>query len=266
MLFDRRTLLARSLTGAGLMTASGLFGGGLTAPPALAQTAPLETLVFLSKRLDASAAEFRSWYIEHHAPDFLSFARPYLKRYTQDFVEKSHMGEVDFDCISEFEYRSPESMAALLRVLDTPEAKQTLAAHPRPGSKPGPNEAHDGPRRFGIEERLLSGPPRGYDRPGTLKQAILLRRKGTPAAAVFDRAVGEFGATIARRLGPAADRLALDLALGEEGRPPPLFDAVIQVWPKNGANLTDAAAGAPDAVTVANIVDLLSYESDLGSP
>ena len=262
MICDRRNVLKRSMMGLGGMASLALLGGGLSAGAA---GAPLETLVFLSKRLDASTAEFRAWYIEHHAPDFLSFARPYLKRYTQDFVERSQMGPVDFDCISQFEYRSLDSQAALLRVLETPEPKQTLATHPRPGSKPGPNEAHDGPRRFGIDERLLSGPPRGYDRPGTFKQAVLLRRKGSATPEAFALAVGGFGVAVARKIGAAAERMVLDVALPEEGRPSPLFDAVIQVWPGKGVDLANAFAGAPEPITIANIVDLLSYESDLSA-
>ena len=124
--------------------------------------ATLATLVFISKRLDASTADYRKWYIEHHAPDFLSFAKPYLTRYTQDFVEKGAMGEVDFDCISEFNYRSRESLDALLKLTASPEATRTLASHPKVGSQPGPHEDHGGPRTFSVDERLLAGLPRGY--------------------------------------------------------------------------------------------------------
>ena len=107
---SRRTVLLGSAAGLAAL------GTGLFAVPADAQRAALSTLVFISKRLDASTADYRKWYIEHHAPDFLSYARPYLSRYTQDFVEKAHMGDVDFDCISEFQYSSLEALDALQKI------------------------------------------------------------------------------------------------------------------------------------------------------
>jgi hypothetical protein len=219
-------------------------------------------MVFISKRLDATTAEYRNWYIQHHAPDFLSFARPYLVRYTQDFVDKARMGAADFDCITEFRYRSREALAELMRVLDTPEAKATLASHPRPGSKPGPHEDHGGSRTFSTDERLLAGPARVYDRPGTRKQAVLLRRKGTASPAGFADAAAKFGSTIAA--GPTA-RVALDLAVPEVGRPTPLYDAVIQIWPRKGADPAASLGAPPDGIEIADIVDLLSYESQLGA-
>jgi hypothetical protein len=240
----------------------GVLGSGLLAMPAGAQRATLATLVFISKRLDASTADYRKWYIEHHAPDFLSFAKPYLTRYTQDFVEKAAMGDVDFDCISEFQYRSRESLDALLKLNAAPEAMRILAAHPKIGSQPGPHEDHGGPRTFSIDERLLAGSPRGYDPPGTRKQAVLLRRKDGATPEAFAAAAQHFGSAIARR---GADRAVLDLAAAEADRPAPLFDAVIMIWPAKGMDRVKSFDNAPGEIAVANIVDLLSYESDLGA-
>ena len=96
-MINRRTLLQSTVAGAGLLALG---------RAARAQTATQTSMVFISKRLDASTADYRKWYIEHHAPDFMTYAKPYIYRYTQDFVDKGHMGEVDFDCITEFGYRS----------------------------------------------------------------------------------------------------------------------------------------------------------------
>jgi hypothetical protein len=244
------------------MAGLGLAGSGLFAVPATAQRATLSTLVFISKRLDASTADYRKWYIEHHAPDFLSFAKPYLTRYTQDFVEKAQMGDVDFDCISEFQYHSRESQDALLKLTASPEALRILAAHPKIGSQPGPHEDHGGPRTFSVDERLLAGPPRGYDPPGTRKQAVLLRRKESTTPEAFAGAARHFGAAVAHT---GATRVVLDLAVPEADRPAPLFDAVIQVWPAKGSDGVRATDAAPAEIEVANIIDLLSYESDLGA-
>jgi hypothetical protein len=256
MLHGRRTMIG------GAMAGLTLVGSGLFAVPAGAQRATLATLVFISKRLDASTEDYRKWYIEHHAPDFLSFAKPYLTRYTQDFVEKGAMGEVDFDCISEFNYRSRESLDALLKLTASPEAMRILASHPKVGSQPGPHEDHGGSRTFSVDERLLAGPPRAYDPPGTRKQAVLLRRKGSATPDAFAAATQRFGSAIARN---GATRVVLDLAVPEADRPAPLFDAVIQVWPAKGSDGVKATDSAPAEIEVANIVDLLSYESDLGA-
>jgi hypothetical protein len=253
MLRSRRVVLR------GLGTV-GLLGSGLLPTPAKAQRATLATLVFISKRLDASTADYRKWYIEHHAPDFLSYARPYLSRYTQDFVEKAYNGDVDFDCISEFQYPSLEALDALQKLNATPEAQRILAAHPKIGSKPGPHEDHGGPRTFSVDERLLSGPPRAYDPPGTRKQAILIRRRGKATQDAFAAAAMHFGSAIAKR---HADRAVLDLAVAEPDRPAPMFDGVIQIWPK-GTGAAGGSGDAPGEIEVVNTLDLLSYESDLG--
>lgn len=250
---SRRTILKGSAAGLAAL------GTGLLSRPARAQHATLSTLVFISKRLDASTADYRKWYIEHHAPDFLSFARPYLARYTQDFVEKAHKGDVDFDCISQFQYLSAEARETLQRLVTEPEAKRILAAHPKVGSKPGPHEDHGGARTFSVDERVLAGPARAYDPPATRKQAILIRRKPGATPDAFAAGLMLFGFPIARH----ADRVVLDMAVAEADRPTPLFDAVVQIWPK-GQGLMDIPGDMPEVIEVVNVLDLLSYESDLG--
>ncbi|HEX4506903.1 MAG TPA: hypothetical protein VH722_14325 [Alphaproteobacteria bacterium] len=251
MQYSRRTVLK------GLGTLS-VLGGGVSGGPAQAQHATLSTLVFISKRLDASTADYRKWYIEHHAPDFLSFGRPYLTRYTQDFVEKAHMGDVDFDCISEFQYRSPEARETLQRLVTEAEAQRILAAHPKIGAQPGPHEDHGGPRTFSVDERLVAGPKRAYDPPGTRKQAVLIRRKPGATEDAFAAALILFGFPVAQH----ADRVVLDHAVAEPDRPAPLFDAVMQVWPK-GPGRVDIPGDPPAGIEIVNSLDLLSYESDL---
>jgi hypothetical protein len=225
----------------------------------VAKAATLTTLVFISKRLDAPTTEYRRWYIEHHAPDFLTFGRPYLRRYNQHYVDRAHKGAVDFDVISEFEYRDAQSRDALLKTVMTPEARAMLARVPKIGVQPGPNEAHDGPRAFAVDAELLSGPPRGYDRPATAKQALLLRRSNGASLTEFAEDARRFGS------GMEAGRVVLDLALPEAGRPAPLFDGVMLVWPARNGVLPSGFGEPPGAVEVANILDILSYETDLGT-
>ncbi len=238
---------------------------GLGAERAMAQTATLSSMVFISKRLDASTPDYRDWYIQHHAPDFLSFARPYLTRYAQDFVDRSRMGGADFDCITEFGYRSREALMQLLKILETPAAKAKLASHPRPGSKPGPHEDHGGSRTFSTDEMLIFGRRRGYDLPGTRKQALLLRRKGDPSPGAFTGAAARFAAAGAAKAQDAAIRVSLDLAVPEPGRPAPLFDAVMLIWPKNDADPASLFPPPPDEMEVADIVDLVCYETVLAA-
>ena len=232
---------------------------------AMAQTATLSSMVLISKRLDVSTQQFRDWYIQHHAPDFLSFARPYLIRYGQDFVEKSRTGVADFDCITEFGYRNHEALMQLMKILERPEAKAKLASHPRPGSKPGPHEDHGGNRTFSTDEMLIAGRRRGYDLAGTRKQAVLLKRKGDPSPGAFIGATARFAAAGAAKAQDAALRVVLDLAVPEAGRPAPLFDAVMMIWPKDNADPASLFPSPPDEMEVADIVDLICYETVLSA-
>ena len=259
MTTSRRTMLRNSVTGLGALTA---LGGGVFTTPAQAQQATLTTIVFLSKRLDASTADYRKWYNEHHAPDFLSFGRPYLRRYAQHFVEKAYMGDVDFDCISEFQYRSPASRDALLKLTASPEGKKILASHPQIGSQPGPHEDHTGSRTFSVDERRLVGPARGYDDPATRSQAILVGRKADASPEAFAAAAKRFGAAIAAK---GAKRVIFDLAEPETGRPASLYDGVFQIWPAKGVERIESFGDAPGEIEIANVIDLISYEAKLNA-
>lgn len=255
-MINRRSLL-QTAAGAVLGTVPGIR-------PTAAQTATLMAMVYLSRRLDATHMEFRNWYIEHHSPDFMSFAKPYLTRYTQDFVEKGHMGGVDFDCITEFGYRSQELREQLVHLVEQPEPKRILDSHPRPGKKPGPNEAHDGPRRYSIDEQLISGAARGFDKPGTFKQAAMLRLKGNQNRDTFNASVRKFAMGVSAATKGAVERVMVDLAVPEPATQKFLFDAVVQLWPKNKADLSKAFANPPADIEVVNILDLVAYEADTG--
>ena len=259
-MINRRRILQATIAGAGLLT----VGTGLFRRPALAQSATLMSMVFISKRLDASTADYRKWYIDHHAPDFMLYAKKYVSRYTQDFVEKGHMGAVDFDCISEFGYRSHELREGLFKAVEEPENQKILARHPRIGVKPGPNEAHDGPRRFSIDEQLVAGTPRGFDKPGAFKQAAMLRIKGGASRDAFNAAARKYALSVAGSVKGTSERVMIDLAVPEPGAMTPLYDAVIQVWPKGKADHAKAFTAAPAEVELVNVLDLLAYESDTG--
>lgn len=264
MLHDRRALLRASLIGAGSLLAKPMSAQTYSAPDADVPNATLRTLVFQSKRLDASAEEFRRWYVERHGPSYLSVTRPYLDRYARLFVEKAWREPVDFDCITELGFRSRDALFGSLKALDTPEGRAALARNPRPGSVPGPNEARDGPRRFSVEEMLLSGPPRGYDPPGTRLQAVLLRRAADDSQQpAFAQAATAFGAQVARRHQAAISRMTLSLAVREPRRAPPHVDAVLLIWRAGTAGLEQAFDAPPPEAGVFNLLDLTLYEPDL---
>jgi hypothetical protein len=223
------------------------------------------TMVFQSKRLDASTADYRKWYIEQHGPDYLSIAAPYLERYSRLFVEKSYMGPVDFDCVSEIALPSREAQAKNLAALDSPKGREAIARHPKVGTKPGPNEMHGGAHRFSIDERLLAGPPRGYDDQGSHKQLVLMRRKGNPSPEAFLHALERYGSRVARDAHEAVYRLVLAMAVPEPTRAAPLYDAVYLIWPNKTASLDKAIASPPSEVEVVNIIDVVAYEPDLGA-
>jgi hypothetical protein len=267
MEFDRRAMLRQSLAGVGLLSATNAAAQtqNWSAPDADVPGATLKSLVFQSKRLDASTADYRKWYIEGHGPDYLSFAAPYLERYARMFVEKTYMGPVDFDCVSELALPSREAGAAELKLLDSPQGRAALARHPKIGNIPGPNEAHSGAHRFSVDERLLSGPPRGYDPQGLRKQLVLARRTGDVGQEAFLHAVTKYGSDIARNRKDRLGRLVVDIAVAEPKRAAPMYDAVFLIWPDKDASLATAFAMPPRDVEIVNIVDVVTYEPDLGA-
>lgn len=272
VLHDRRALLRASLIGAGTLLARPMSAQTYSAPDADVPNATLRTLVFQSKRLDATAEEFRRWYVERHGPSYLSVTRPFLDRYARLFVEKAWGEPVDFDCIAELGFRSRDALFASLKALDTPEGRAALARNPRPGSVPGPNEARDGPRRFSVEESLLSGPPRSYDPPGTRVQAALLRRVADELQReAFARAVTAYGAQLARRHQAAIARMTLSLSVREPRRAPPHVDALFLIWPGDPAGPGTLELPAlfdrpPPEAGVFSLLDLALYEPDLRTP
>ena len=255
MTIDRRTFLQHAATVAVTMA---------TGAPALAQMATLASVAYLSRRLDVTHEAYREWYITHHAVDFMSFAKPHMSRYSQDFVERAHMGDVDFDVISQFGWRSADHRATTLKFMGTPEGKAVMALHPNIGSKPGPNEDHSGSRTYAIEERLVAGPARRYDKPATTKQAALLRRKGDVTPEAFSRAVNNYAGNVFKKANGDAARVTINFAVPEAGRPAPFHDAIVMVWPKTGINLAGAMKDAEPGIEIANILDLMGYDADLG--
>jgi len=275
MNYDRRTMLRQSLAGSALLLASA--AKAQSQPPSKEPTTnwggpdadvphlTLRSMVFQSKRLDATTAQYRKWYIEEHGPDYVAVAGPYLERYSRMFVEKAHMEPVDFDCVSELALRSREAGEQNMKALDSPEWKASVAKHPKPGTKPGPNEAHNGKHRFSVDERLLSGQPRGYDPQGLRKQIVLTRRAADLDAEAYLHALWKYGSDIARDRKDEVQRLVLNMAVPDPKREAPMYDAVYLIWPNKDANLAPAFDQPPKGVQIVNVVDVVTYEPDLGA-
>lgn len=243
-------------------TALTVGAAALRAFPASAQMATLDSVGYLSRRLDITHAAFRDWYIKHHAVDFLSFAKPHMLRYTQDYVERVHMGDGSFDVISHFGWRSAEDRAKVLKFMGTPEGKAVMALHPRLGTKPGPHEDHSGSRTYSITERLVAGPARVYDPSGTPKQVAMVRRTDTMPES-FVRAVSNYAGNIFNKAKGAAERVTINFAVPEPGRPAPFHDAQVMVWPRNGTNLASVMQSPTDGIEIASVISLVSYDTDL---
>lgn len=273
MKYDRREMLRQSLAGTALLlastaaaqTPSSVPTQNWGAPDADVPSSTLRSLVFQSKRLDATTAQYRKWYIEEHGPDYIAVAGRYLERYSRMFVEKAHMGPVDFDCVSELALRSREAGAENVKALNSPEWKAAVVRHPKPGNQPGPNEAHNGKHRFSVDERLLSGQPRGYDPQGLRKQVVLTRRTLDVDHEAYLHALWKCGSDIARDRKDAVSRLVLDMAVPDPKREAPMYDAVYLIWPVKDADLAAAFAMPPKGVEIVNIVDVVTYEPDLGA-
>lgn len=274
MNYGRRSVLRQTLAGTALLLGSRALAQtppsnqptrNWSAPDADVPRLSLRSLVFQSKRLDATTAQYRKWYIEEHGPDYVAVAGPYLERYSRMFVEKAHMGPVDFDCVSELALRSREAGAQNMKALDSPEWKASLVRHPKPGNQPGPNEAHNGKHRFSVDERLLSGQPRGYDPQGLRKQVVLTRRMPDVDQEAFLHTLWKFGSDLARDRKDAVARLVLDMAVPDPKREAPIYDAVYLIWPAGDADLASAFATSPKGAEIVNIVDVVTYEPDLGA-
>ena len=57
-------------------------------------------------------------------------------------------------------------------------------------------------------------------------------------------------------------RVVADFSVPEPGAMTPLYDAVVQIWPKNKADLSKVfTVGLPPEAELSNIIDIVAYES-----
>ncbi len=219
--------------------------GGRNYAQIIEKAGSLLLLTFITKLPEQSSAEFFAWYEEHHAPDFLSFATPHMARYGRNFVVGS-LREPGFDVITEFVYKSAADQAAVMKLLTEP-ASDVLRWGPRGASKSV---------SVSVAETLVAGPARGRDKVPTAKKAILLT---ATSADGFAAAAKTYAASVAKQLGSDARRVVLDAAVPDKAGPP-LFDAVIMIWPVAGTLDVQFTAPAGAPFTIANVLDLATYD------
>lgn len=230
------------------------LSAALVATPLLGHAAPGGPILqasFINKLPDYTTQSFRDWYEMRHAPDFLSFARPHLMRYARNFVTGSRQPNPGIDVISEFGFRSAQAQAEVLRLMNTP-AAAALKAPPR---------AIDKSLAVALDERVVFGPPRGYDPPGTRKLAVLLRRQNDLPVDLVGAHAGALAGAIAKRMGKDAARIVVDVAQPNQPAPP-AYDGMITVWPAGPAMVPDGIAAPPD-LEIVNVLELECFETDL---
>lgn len=226
--------------------------GGRNYSRIIEKAASLTLLTFITRLPEQQPAEFFTWYEERHAPDFLAFAAPYLARYCRNFVVGAR-SDPGFDVITEFAYWSEADQAKVMKLLSEP-ASDALRRGPRGASKSV---------SVSVDESVIAGPARGHDKVPTAKKAVLLQRPPGVTSAAFAAAARDYAAALASSLGGDAVRIVLDLAR-PDGAGAPLHDAMVVIWPKAGTLEAAFAAATAAPITVANVLDLATYDAPLG--
>jgi uncharacterized protein (TIGR02118 family) len=187
-------------------------------------------------------AEFQRHYEEFHAPLFYSFGKVGVGRYVRNHIVHAIGGDPPFDTISEF-WNYPDKRAELIATLRAPEAKALE------------EDVHtflaERGNVFAVDEEVISGPPRGFEPGPVAKRMILLTRADGVSVEAFTTAVREY----AKAVGTGASRVALTLWQLE---PAPPMDAMVTIWPAEGAVLPDAITKLPD-VEIQYALDVESY-------
>ena len=211
--------------------------------PDSAASGPEMTLgIVLAPRSDHyTRASFQAHYEAFHAPLFYSFAKPAIGRYARNHIVRAIGTDPHFDTISEFGI-FPDKRGELSRILHSPEARALE------------EDVHtflaERGNSFTVSERLIAGPPR-YFEPGPVAKRAILLRTNHPDDADFD----DYAKTVAARLGNAALRVTLSVWNRE---PPPPMDAMLMIWPAEGASLPDPIE-PPTPITIAHTLDLDGY-------
>lgn len=190
------------------------------------------------RRPDMTRAQFRSYYEDSHVPLALANIGLFgFYKYVRNHVIAAPV-DPGFDCLTEFYFPDAARARQAAELLKTP-AGQLFAE-----DKPRFIDMRDHPS-FGVEERILAGPPRTLDPLGIHKQVLVL--KAAPGASpeeLVTRAT-DYGQAFARSNGTAIHRLSMDIALRGPGFDPP-YDVLLTMWPQSGAKAQLDWANAAD--------------------
>lgn len=186
-----------------------------------------------------------AWYEGVHAPDFWTFALPYMARYARNWVRGVEAGEAPaFVVLTEIQFRDEAAKEGLRGVMNSSAANH-LFEHM------AERAAFMGERFRPAGSALLPAATRTFGRAGRgagPRKLLLLRRAGESAA--FERAVLEVATGVAR----AAPGAAVSVDLIGESAPILSADAIVYV---EGV----ADVRPPPAAGAATFVSLLTAET-----
>ncbi len=178
-----------------------------------------------------SGPDEKVWYEGVHAPDFVSFAAPYMARYARNWVEDVHAGGApSFKVITEIQYKSEAAKAKVRDLMNSPAADALFehgaarAAEVRAKVAPPPRTSSPAnmvpvePRRFAARGLAGAGSP-------VRRRIMLLSRTKDAGLDDFEAAVTAMGREIAS-LAPGID-VSLDFCR-PSGRAGPA-DALVYV-------------------------------------
>lgn len=220
-------------------TASAFLAGGLTLLPALASAQPDPKILqsnpmfpeHYMKVLGFFDETDVDWYEKTHAPDFLSFAAPYMARHARNWIQSVEFGEapVGYNVITELRFKDEAAKVEVRRLMFSAPGLPLLtrtAQHDRErkkafGSPTGPKTIP----LFSVEPRIAKPISEGVAPSTTQRRVVLLRRTEGTEQAAFEAACDALVQQITRKNRKTV--ASLDV-FGSNPQPGPA-DAVIYV-------------------------------------
>ena len=198
------------------------------------------------------------WYESVHAPDFLSFARPYLARYARNWVKDVRFGErLPFRVITEIQFASENAKEAVRALLATPAAGPLLEHTISQRAKLGIVDDTLAPGLGLFPVTPVPAQQHRGDSPAS-RQVLLFRRLDGTEQAAFESAARATAVEIGT-LGSGINA-SLDL-IGDSGLPA-LGDAVIYVG--NAGDIDLPIISRPELV-LTGILDVETRSSAVGA-
>jgi hypothetical protein len=162
------------------------------------------------KVLGFFAGDDIDWYESVHAPDFMSFAGPYMARYARNWVQAAEAGaRPSYRVITEIQYKSESAKANVRRLSASPAGKPLLdhtMEHIRASGRPtpAPGAAPARPSLFSVSPRALSRSARPSGPATAQRRIFVLRRSPEASQSAFEAAANAGARALARMASGAA--------------------------------------------------------------